>query len=389
MSNLCPTLPQEGGNFIIMRYFGAALFVLILQPALLGQVTEDFDHNNQSVSESNCWEYSNVSISRPNSSIALNNGNDRPLADADLDGTVTASLISPYTKFDGPSTIDFQHKLKNGNGAYSRLAVYLEDPTGVRTQVFFHIYRAFYTDINGDPTNDQAETISFNSTDYAQVVFEWQSLSTSDNGYVDEIVIDGDNAADASNESNGYCPAIFELNDTVCSGSQNVTYEALYDQAIRNYSWSFSSASAGSIDLSISGNDASIQLDFDTISGDFELVGVESTSGHQTVFYIHVEELPALTHSIDSICLNEPYTIDLQLTGNGPWELDYQYDGSGVITTTISNSSHTLSLPADASNFEFLQLTDQNGCSIDDRFLPSVTVHYYPKPGPITLQKIE
>ncbi|NVK27071.1 MAG: hypothetical protein HWE14_03450 [Flavobacteriia bacterium] len=372
-----------------MRNFGFVLLVLFGTSAF-AQVSEDFDHNSQATSESNCWEFDGVVISRPPSSTALNNGTGRPLADAEMDGFGgDPSLSSPYTKFEGSHTLTFQHKLTDADGGYSRLAVYLEDPTGAQTQIFFHTYRIFYGNASGDPTDDQSESVAFTYTGYARVVFEWVYIDSDTRGYLDEISVDGTYAADATSESDGYCPAVFDLTDTVCAGDQNVDFTALYEQATRSYTWTFTSSSAGTIDDNITSNDGTIQVDFDTLSGDFQLVGTESVSGHQTVYDIHVNPLPSLSYSIDSICLEEPYDIELTLTGTGPWVLEYEYTGSGTQTVTISSASYTLSLPGEADTFTFLTLTDSNSCGIDGSWLPSVIVPYFDKPAPVEIEVIE
>lgn len=372
-----------------MRRLGFILFIALLSNSVFAQISEDFDHDDQSVSESNCWEFDGVGISKPPSSSALNPGNKRPLGDVPFSNFGTSELISPFGYFDGSNTINFDHRLTSESGSSIWLTVYLEDPSGTRTQVFSHYYRLLSYSVNGDPSNNQAATISTTFTGYARVVFEWSYIFASNSGYIDEIEIDADNAANSDDESNGYCPAIMTVNDTVCAGDLNVNYEALYADATHTYTWSFSGSSAGTLDQTITTNNQSIELDFDTVNGSFQLIAVESTSGHQTVFNIYVNDLPSLSYTVDSICLEEPYDIELTLTGQGPWELEYEYTGSGSKTVTISSSPYTLSLPAEADTFEFIGLSDDNGCEIDQRFLPSVTVPYYPKPGPITVVPID
>ncbi|KAB2813938.1 hypothetical protein [Phaeocystidibacter luteus] len=371
-----------------MRNFGFVLLFLFGTSAF-AQVSEDFDANSQSSIEAGCWEFDGVGISKPPTSKALNGGNDRPLADADLDGTGSASLASPYIKFDGSNTLTFQHKLLAANGTFSELEVFLEDPTGVRTSVFSHTYRSGGSNANGNPTNSNSESVSTSFSGYARVIFVWTYTSTSTNGYLDEFSLDGEYAADASSESDGYCPAQFDFTDTVCAGDQNVLYTALYNRSTESYTWSFTSASAGTIDDNISTNDSTVELDFDTITGDFQLVGTESNTGHQTIYDIHVHALPSVSHTIDSVCLDEPYDIELTLTGTGPWELQYQYTGSSTQTVTINSSPYTLSLPAEADTFTFISLSDNNGCEIDGGWLPTVTVPYFDKPAPVEIEVIE
>lgn len=361
------------------------MLFLLCSTSIFAQVEEDFDHNNVSTSESDCWEFDDATVSKPNSSIALNNGSDRPLGDATISGfSGSSSITSPYIEFDGSNTIAFQHKLLAATGGYVNLTVRIIDPSGATAAtVLSHDYRWWYMNVNGDPTDGTSESIAVNYTGYGKVQFTWSWLDASTNGYVDNISIDGDNAADGTQESNGYCPAYMEVYDTLCSASSNISYEALYNDISHTYTWTFTGTSPGTIDNSITSNDGEIELDVDSVSGDYILKAVESGSGHQTYYYIHVNPLPTLDYDIDSICLEEAYDIELTLTGTAPWTVEYEYTGSsGTQSINISSSPYTLSMPGTADTFEFIQVTDGEGCINSADFLPEVTVPYYPKPGP-------
>ncbi|GGH70709.1 hypothetical protein GCM10011318_12990 [Phaeocystidibacter marisrubri] len=372
-------------NIAVMRSFGLVVLFLFCSVSIFAQVEEDFDHNNVSTSESDCWEFDNATVSKPNSSVALNNGGNRPLGDATISGLLgESSITSPYIQFNGNSTIEFQHKLLNQTGGYINLTVTIIDPSdATAVTVLNHTYRFWYLNVGGNPTNTINESIPINYTGYGKVQFRWTWLDAYTNGYVDNISIDGTNAADGSQESGGYCPAYMEVFDTLCSATSNVNYSALYNDLSHSYNWTFTGASAGTIDKSISSNDGEIELDVDSISGDFILKAVESSSGHQTYYYIHINPLPTVDYDIDSICLEEPYDIELTLTGTAPWVVQYEYTGSGgTQSVNIPSSPYTLSMPGTADAFELIQVTDGEGCINSADFLPEVTVPYFPKPGP-------
>lgn len=366
-----------------MRSFGPSFVLVLFSVFCFGQVTEDFDHNSISTSQSNCWQFVNATLSKPPSSRAINNGGDRPLADGSLSGLLgDASLISPYTKFDGSGTISFRHKLLDQDGAYSNLSVYIIDPNGNIVQtVLDHTYRIVYVNVSGDPTNVQTESVAITYTGYGRVYFYWSYVLSDTRGYLDDISIDGTYSADASQESSGYCPALFELTDTVCANAQNVSFNALYDVAYESYTWSFSGTSPGTIDATVSTNDSEIQIDFSGTSGNFILEGLESTSGNKTRFSIHIPAAPGLSYSTDSVCEGEGWAIDLSLSGDGPWELDYN-DGTGTQTLNISSSTHTLALTESVNSVDFTELRDANDCSISSAELPTVDALRFPKPGP-------
>lgn len=367
-----------------MRSYGLVVLFLLCSVSIFAQVTEDFDHNNVSTSEGNCWEFDGATVSKPNASNAINVGGNRPLGDAAFSGTTgDASIMSPYVYFEGTSTIEFQHKLEDETGGYANLTVSLVDPSGTTVQTILnHTYRFLYISINGNPETVISESINVNYDGYAQLKFYWTWYDAATNGYVDEISIGGSNAADGSQESGGYCPAVMEVYDTICSASSNVSYEALYNQASRNYTWTFTGSSAGTIDQSITSNDSEVELDVDSISGDYTLKAVESTSGHQTYFYIHVNPLPTIAYSIDSICLEEAYDMEITLTGTAPWTVQYEYTGSGTQSVNISSSPYTIHMPGTADSFNFIQVTDDEGCTNSADFLPDVVIPYFPKPGP-------
>lgn len=368
-----------------MRSIGLTVLTLFLSISSWAQsVTEDFNHNNIATSQSNCWEFDNVTIERPPSSKALSVGTNRPLASAALNGIKgNCALYSPFMKFSGSGSLDFDHKLMAATGESSALTVVIYDPSGAIVQTLgSHTYRSGNANASGDPTLGMSESYSITYSGYGRLGFVWAYTNSSTEGYVDNIEISGEYAADQTRESSGFCPAIMEVYDTVCSASSNLSLEALYNSPGNSYSWSFNGSSAGTFDYSISSNNAEVELDLDSTSGDFTILAIENATGHQTYYYLHVDPLPTLSYSIDSVCLEDPYAIQMTLTGTGPWTLEYRYDGISTQSIVINSSSYLLNLPGDAANFQFISLTDDNGCANTSAFLPSVTVPYFPKPGP-------
>lgn len=366
-----------------MRSIGLSAIFILLSFSAFSQVTENFNHNDISVSEGNCWEFSNVDVEKPNASVAINNGANRPLASADINGFGSATLSSPYMEFDGTGTIDFEHKMLNETGGYINLTVIIQDPSGATAATLLsHTYRLFYSSVNGDPTNNISESINISYTGWGKVIFSWTYLDATTSGFLDDISISGTYAADDNNESSGYCPAEMMVYDTICSGDQTVSFEALYNDASHTYSWSFSESAPGTIDATISSNDDEITVDFDTISGNFTLIAQESTTGHLTVYNLVINPLPNLTFEIDSICEEEPWEIELSLIGTAPWEITYSYTGSGNITEVTSDPDHIISLPGTADTFNWVQIQDGTGCINTKDFMPVVNIPYFPKPGP-------
>lgn len=368
-----------------MRNLGYVVLLLLFSFSSLAQVTENFNHDDQSVSEGNCWQFNNIVIDKIPGSQSINTGTNFELGLVEFTGgSNTASLTGPYMDFSTANQISFNHKLRNASGTYSNITVQIIDPSGtVRQTILDHDYRSGNSNANGNPTNTINENINITYTGYGQVVFSWSATGTNTDALIDDISIDGTEVADESTSVSGVCESTFTFRDTVCSGDQAVLYTAEYNISSETYTWAFSGGSAGTIDDNLTTNDSIVEVTFDTISGDYSLVATEAGTGNQVVWEIHVNPLPSVSYSIDSVCLEEAYTMDLTLTGTGPWTLEYQYTGSGTQTQLISTSSYGLNLPGTADTFSFISLSDANGCSIDASLMPSVTVPYFPKPDPL------
>lgn len=366
-----------------MRNIGYVVLILLLSVNSFAQVKEDFNHEDQTVSEGNCWHFNNVTVDKVPGVRSINRGTDFPLGFVNLSGaSFTATLTSPTILFDATGEVNFNHKLRAASGTFSNLTVQIVDPHGIVKQTLLnHDYRSGGANSNGDPTSVQAAVLPITYSGYGQVVFSWTSTNTSTEAYIDDIVIDGSDASDPSTNSNGNCAALFTHRDTVCAGEQNVIYNTSYTQSSSTYTWSFTGQSAGTIDDQIVNNDSVVEVDFNTTSGNYILDAVESGTGNRTRWFIHVNSLPALGYAIDSTCLNESYTIDLSLTGTGPWTLEYQYTDSPKQSIVITTTNYSLNMPASADTFEFLSLTDANGCTIQGSQIPSGNVPYFPKPS--------
>lgn len=369
-------------------YFKTIVFCLYSTIAF-SQITENFDHNDIQISKSNCWQFSNAVISKPPASKSINVGYHRGLGDIPLTGSSgSATILSPYVQMNGSGFISFNHKLLLENGQYSDLKVEIFDPSGLLVQSgFTHVYRSNNVNMNGNPRTTVNSSIPITYSGYGQVVFTWTWQNANNNAYIDDIQLDGIFAADSSLENNGYCPALMAQYDTLCMVQSKVAYSALYATALKFYNWRFMSKPAGQIDQSASQNNETVNVNYDTLSGDYILNCMESGTSHQTVFYIHIIPWPELSYTIDTICLGSPVTFQLQLTGSAPWQVKYIHSGiSSPTTMNIQSATQLISLPASTTGIMILELNDRTGCPFPPSLLPVINVPYFPgggKPGPI------
>lgn len=368
------------------------IIFLITSVASQGQtVTENFNHNSQATSESNCWEYVNTSIVRYPSNKSINNGGGRPMAEADISASFGASaeLHSPFIYFDGTGTISFNHRMSQDDWYYvsEYLQMYLLDPKGnVSGPYFSHVYRQlsfFNPTPNGDPTLTYSESVPVTWTGYYRVMWYWSSYYAFGTGQLDDISISGTFTADDTEEINGYCPCIMNVTDTVCGGEQNDSRTALYPRGSRTYNWNFVGGSGGSIDATVSSNDQTIEVDWIAPSGslaNYTLFAKESTSGsgqpgNETYFDIYVRKRPSYSVAMDTVCPDESVTLTFTGTGTAPFSVSYDTGGS-TTTIGVSGTSTTINIPAGASYINFSSVTDANGCLVNPSSLGNKTIYY-------------
>jgi len=174
--------------------------------------------------------------------------------------------------------------------------------------------------------------------------------------------------------------------DTVCAGSQDVVYGILNSDPTSRYLWSLDPSSGGTIDNSLNLNDSTIQIDWSLNTGTYTLSVVEQTIdgcyGDTVDLDIIVNPLPTVAVVGDSVCMNDPSQMEVTLTGQSPWIIDYT-DGTNNYTDTATGSPYIIMLPAYASTqtITVTQVTDGNGCDADNATLPSTTIYIYPKPA--------
>lgn len=149
----------------------------------------------------------------------------------------------------------------------------------------------------------------------------------------------------------------------------------------------FSAAPAG---LSIDPNTGEVDLQNSTpgtytITNDINLTGCAPASANDQ---ITIYELPTASLSGDSVvCDSDPLpTLEINLTGNGPWSVTYTYNGNPVTQNNINASPYVITNAA-AGTYNLVSVDDVN-CSNTAMGQATVTVNTSPTPdqiGPFTI----
>lgn len=163
-------------------------------------VTQDFESGDRNAIRSDCWIIwgfnpnagSSFSGSYSAQSQQLTNAND------------SATLVSPYTEFDGTGNITFSHKLSANNGTERVLYVALFDNNGDFVQnLQTYTYRTGNVAQTGDATQVVSGSIPVTFSGVYRIGFYATGSGGSSRVILDDISLPGTNAADASN-SDGY-----------------------------------------------------------------------------------------------------------------------------------------------------------------------------------------
>lgn len=347
-------------------------------------VSEDFNQGGYNSLQSRCWESTNFEVNS-NNPITTTSPKKHG-ATVDMSSTSIwdifsqSTLTSPYIYFDGSGNVTFKHKADHDYPwyVYSQLDLYLLSPDGTMSaSVFTHNYKYFTAWGNGDPTLVQNSTLPITWTGYYRLIWVWQDFASTTEFYIDDIVIEGSKSADTTQEYQGFCPAIMYAADTVCGGEQDDQRTTLYPRASRSYAWSFTGATGGTFDLSLTTNDQTVETDWTVTNGDYQILAQESANGNyagnKTYFDIHVLDQPTGdVDQVDTLCENIGGDIVFTFTGTGPFTFTFQDDLG--LHTLVSNSTTYTYTPSGPIEYITLQsVIDGNGCPADN----SVFFTYY------------
>ncbi len=346
--------------------------ILVSTCFLSGQtwVSENFNHNDQDESEENCWQFINARL------------NSREF-EGDIDGTITScELRSPFINFNGTGDIHFKHQLDGNppNLSMSYLNIYLRDPAGNLTgPIFTHIYQQFFSSPNGPPQQPHNENIPITWTGYYQVVWAWTGFLNNQDAILDNILIKGDFAADDSEETNGYCPAMMEEQDTVCAGELNDRVSTLYPRSGRDYDWNFVGPNGGNIDETVTSDDRSVEVDWTSVVGDYVLFVKESSAGglpgNEVSFNVHVLSQPSFTVDLDTTCEGTQAICNFTFSGVGPFSLTY-FTNFTSQTINVAGTTTSVTLPLTATYINITNVSDASGCAVDPTTLGSHNLYY-------------
>ena len=170
--------------------------------------------------------------------------------------------------------------------------------------------------------------------------------------------------------------------DTVCAGSTGVTY-SVTNTTGSTYYWVINGGTQAS-----GGNTNSITVDWNNTTGTDTLMVVEkSASGcFGDTVKLPVYRMPIPTAAISgttSICYNNSTTIQVDLTGVGPWDISYT-DGTDTTTVTgITSSPYTFTTPTFATGagtvtYTLTSVSNSFGCAGTVSGSAAITVN--PKP---------
>lgn len=163
------------------------------------------------------------------------------------------------------------------------------------------------------------------------------------------------------------------VTDTVCVNSTDVTYGITGADPTSNFTWGFASgySSMGTIDNSVSSNNATIEIDWGSTDGSTRIYAVEQSAdgcyGDTVYLDIILNPLPTIALTGDEVCENDSSSVNFTLTGTAPWDIVLT-DGSSNYSFTVSNANATVTVDAFApgtTNVSVVSVTDANGCAAD------------------------
>jgi hypothetical protein len=98
---------------------------------------------------------------------------------------------------------------------------------------------------------------------------------------------------------------------------------------------------------------------------------------------VNVNPRPTAAISVNgaaTVCDGTPTSIDVALTGNGPWTLSYT-DGSNITSVTTATSPYTFAVsPSTATTYSVTSLFDVNCTAISADYAGNATVNVNPRP---------
>lgn len=372
---------------LIRTYYAFLLFIIT---PIIGQA-QIIQNFNMSVNQiGDCWQNYNMYIETQGT---LNKNNQKKaLTGLSPNGNPAYHFTSPIIEFSATGTIDFRHKMSDADGTERILTLYLLDQAERVVQVIYtHVYRTAGTSPNGNPVTIINTSIPVTWTGIYILRWEWNSVGGVSVGMVDDVVIDGVDMSDGTNDNGyGYCRPDDYVIDTVCAGVQDWDLKVPYPIPGSDWSWDwFPDTPPGLIDTSIVDGpmDSTIQVDWNFSPGVYVLEATEIRPPHMTTTYsveftIYVLDYPQIAILIDSVCNPDTNQLEINLVGIGPWEVTYT-DGTNTYTQTFSSPNNIITLPpySSTTNITVLNVVDVSGCSGDPSQYPTAPAVVYPRPG--------
>lgn len=176
--------------------------------------------------------------------------------------------------------------------------------------------------------------------------------------------------------------------DTVCVETQDVTYGITGASASSNFTWGFASgySALGTIDNSVSANNAEIEIDWGSTSGTTRIYAVEQSADGcygDTVFLdIVLNPLPTISLTGDIVCENDSSSVNLTLTGTAPWDVTLS-DGTNTYNYTVNNATATVVVGVftpGTHTISVVSVSDANSCDADVSGVTPATITINAKP---------
>lgn len=176
--------------------------------------------------------------------------------------------------------------------------------------------------------------------------------------------------------------------DTLCVESQDVTYGITSADPTSTFSWGFASgySALGTIDNSVSTNNATIEIDWGSTDGSTRIYAVEQSAdgcyGDTVYLDIHLNPLPTIALTGDIVCENDSSSVNFTLTGTAPWDIELT-DGTNTYNYTVSNATATVKVNVftpGTTNISVVSVSDANGCAGDVSGVTPATVTINAKP---------
>lgn len=370
---------------LIARIIGLLLLGASIQ-LQAQQVTQNF---NKSVNQiGDCWNWTNMKITTKNT--INKNKNKKALTGTTPVGNPAYHFQSPFIQFNGAGAINFRHKLDGTSGTDRSMRLVLLDSAENVVQVLHnYTYIAGGTFPNGNPTN--VVNVSVPITWSGVFILRWEFFGVGGKSLsmIDDIEIDGTDVSDSEQDNgHGYCRNDDVVYDTICAGT-TALHAVPYPMEGHVWNWAWTSGNGGSINQNYirSQEDTIVEINWNsTASGDYVLQATETrmpwgTTTYDVTFYIHVEPLPTVALTIDTVCPNDSHLATFTFTGTPDWTVSFT-DGQTTWTETFGSSPATYSLPAYQSRqtISVLGLTDGSGCSADPSLFPEAdaVVHELP-----------